>query len=85
MRSRLAEQSELDLIRLNQSLTPAQRLEAFLAHCQLMTALRAAGERMRSEAARRGATAEGTGAVGTGGVRGGAVPTGDSTGPGKSV
>lgn len=48
MKSRLAEQSELDVIRLAQQLTPTQRLEAFLAQCQLMEALRRAGEAARA-------------------------------------
>jgi hypothetical protein len=51
MRSKLAEQSELDLIRLNQRLTPTQRLEAFLAQCRLMATLRKAGDDVRPRAA----------------------------------
>jgi hypothetical protein len=48
MESKLAKQAKLDLVALTQSMTPEQRLEAFLAHSRLMTELYLAGEQIRS-------------------------------------
>jgi len=50
--SKLAAQAKLDLVALTQSMTPEQRLEAFLAHSQLMTELYMAGEEIRSKSGR---------------------------------
>jgi hypothetical protein len=47
--SKLAAQAKLDLVVLTQTLTPEQRLEAFLTHSQLMMELYMAGEEMRSK------------------------------------
>jgi len=49
MESKLAMQAELDLVAITQSMTPEQRLEAFLAHSQLMMELYVAGEQIRSK------------------------------------
>ena len=48
MKSKLAEQARLERLAINQSMTPEQRLEAFLAHNELMMELYLAGERMRA-------------------------------------
>jgi hypothetical protein len=48
MESKLARQSEQDLIALMRRLTPEERLNAFLAHCQLMMELYQAGQQLRS-------------------------------------
>jgi hypothetical protein len=50
--SKLAAQAKLDLVELTQSLTPEQRLEAFLTHSQLMMELYMAGEEIRSQSGR---------------------------------
>jgi hypothetical protein len=50
--SKLAAQAKLDLVALTQSMTPEQRLEAFLTHSQLMMELYKAGEELRSKSAR---------------------------------
>lgn len=42
-------QAKLDLVAITQSMTPEQRLEAFLRHSQLMMELYMAGEQMRSK------------------------------------
>lgn len=42
-------QAKLDLVAITQSMTPEQRLEAFLTHSQLMMELYLAGEQMRSK------------------------------------
>jgi hypothetical protein len=47
MDSKLARQAEQELIAANRLRTPEQRLEAFLAHCELMEQLRRAGESAR--------------------------------------
>jgi hypothetical protein len=47
--SKLAAQAKLDLVALTQSMTPEQRLEAFLTHSQLMMELYMAGEEIRSK------------------------------------
>jgi len=48
MESKLANQAKLDLVALTQSMTPEQRLQAFLAHSRLMMELYLAGEQIRS-------------------------------------
>jgi hypothetical protein len=48
MESKLAQQAEQGLIEAMRSLTPEQRLDAFLAHCQLMMELYELGQKMRS-------------------------------------
>ena len=50
MESKLAQQVRRELIAATQALTPEQRLEAFLEHCQLMAELHEAGCRLRAEA-----------------------------------
>jgi hypothetical protein len=45
--SKLATQAKLDLVSLTQSMTPEQRLDAFLAHSQFMMELYRTGEEMR--------------------------------------
>ncbi|MHB8478636.1 MAG: hypothetical protein ACYDBZ_20460 [Steroidobacteraceae bacterium] len=50
--SKLAAQAKLDLVTLTQSMTPEQRLEAFLTHSQLMMELYMAGEEIRSKSGR---------------------------------
>jgi hypothetical protein len=52
LESKLAAQAKLDLVALTQSLTPEQRLEAFLTHSQLMMELYMAGEKIRSQSGR---------------------------------
>jgi hypothetical protein len=52
LESKLAAQAKLDLVALTQSMTPEQRLEAFLAHSQLMMELYLAGEEIRSKSRR---------------------------------
>jgi len=47
--SKLAQQLRQELIAATQALTPEQRLDAFLEHCQLMTELYEAGRRLRAE------------------------------------
>jgi hypothetical protein len=48
--SKLAQQLRQELIAATQALTPEQRLEAFLEHCQLMAELHGAGCRLRATA-----------------------------------
>jgi hypothetical protein len=48
MESKLAMQAKQDLVAITQSMTPEQRLEAFLTHSQLMMELYLAGEQIRS-------------------------------------
>jgi hypothetical protein len=50
--SKLAAQAKLDLVALTQSMTPEQRLEAFLTHTRLMMELYLAGEEIRSKSRR---------------------------------
>ncbi|HTC90164.1 MAG TPA: hypothetical protein VK686_17770 [Bryobacteraceae bacterium] len=50
--SKLAAQAKLDLVALTQSMTPEQRLEAFLMHSQLMMELYKAGQEIRSKSGR---------------------------------
>ena len=50
MESKLAREAKLAAIAATQRLTPEERLNAFLQHCQLMVALYRAGQVSRSEA-----------------------------------
>jgi hypothetical protein len=50
MESKLANEAKLALIAAARRLTPEERLNAFLAHCQLMMELHAAGQKLRSMA-----------------------------------
>jgi hypothetical protein len=47
MESKLALQAQLALLAATQRMSPEQRLDAFLMHCQLMMELRLAGQRIR--------------------------------------
>jgi hypothetical protein len=47
MESKLAKEARLALLADARRLTPEQRLNAFLVHCQLMMQLHAAGRRLR--------------------------------------
>jgi hypothetical protein len=47
--SKLAMQAKVDLVTLTQSMSPEQRLDAFLVHSQLMMELYRVGEEMRSK------------------------------------
>jgi hypothetical protein len=47
MQSKLALEAKLALLAATQRLSPEQRLDAFLAHCQLMMELRRAGQLIR--------------------------------------
>jgi hypothetical protein len=48
MESKLANEARLALLAAARCLTPEQRLNAFLAHCQLMMELHAAGQKLRA-------------------------------------
>jgi len=48
MESKLAQQAREDLIAATRSLTPEQRLEAYLRHCRLVTKLYRAGRQFRT-------------------------------------
>ena len=48
MESKLANQAKLSRLAAARRLTPEQRLNAFLAHCQLIMELHAAGQKLRS-------------------------------------
>lgn len=48
MESKLALQAKLAVLAATQRLSPEQRLNAFLVHCQLMTQLRLAGQRIQT-------------------------------------
>jgi hypothetical protein len=48
MQSKLAQQARLAAIAATQLLTPEERLNAFLAHCQLMVELHDAGKNLRT-------------------------------------
>jgi len=50
MESKLANEAKLALLTATRRLTPEQRLNAFLAHCQLMMELYAAGQKLRAAA-----------------------------------
>ena len=49
MESRLARQAEADLLETMRRMTPEQRLNAFLEHCQLVMQLYNAGQRQRAK------------------------------------
>ena len=49
MESKLAQQAEKALIEATQRLTPEQRVEAFLTHCELMMELYEAGRHLRMQ------------------------------------
>jgi hypothetical protein len=51
MKSKLAEAAEQALVEATQRLSPEQRVNAFLAHCRLVTQLYEAGRKLRSRAA----------------------------------
>ena len=48
MESKLAKQAEQALIEATQRLTPEERLNAFLTHCELVMELYDAGQKMRA-------------------------------------
>jgi hypothetical protein len=48
MESKLANEAKLALLAAARRLTPEQRLNTFLAHCQLMMELYAAGQKLRA-------------------------------------
>jgi hypothetical protein len=48
MESKVANEAERALVEATQKLLPEERLNAFLAHCQLVTQLYEAGQRIRS-------------------------------------
>ncbi len=48
MESLIAKQAELALVEATQRLTPEERLNAFLTHCQLMMELYEAGQKARA-------------------------------------
>jgi hypothetical protein len=48
MESKLANAAKMALLTATRRLTPEQRLNAFLAHCQLMMELYAAGQKLRA-------------------------------------
>jgi hypothetical protein len=52
MKSKLALEARQALLEDTQCLTPEERLNAFLEHCQLMMALYEAGQQLRSDALR---------------------------------
>ena len=52
MESKLSKQLDADLIAAMRRLSPEQKLNAFLAHCQLMMELYQAGQRIRSESSK---------------------------------
>jgi hypothetical protein len=49
MESKLAQEARRALLAANRRLTPEQRLQAFLRHCQLTMALYRAGQEARSD------------------------------------
>jgi hypothetical protein len=51
MESRLAHQAEAALLEIMRRMTPEQRLDAFLEHCQLVMELYDAGLQQRAKAA----------------------------------
>jgi hypothetical protein len=53
MDSNLAKEAERSLIEATQTLSPEERLNAFLEHCRLVTQLFEAGREMRSPGAPR--------------------------------
>jgi hypothetical protein len=48
MESKLANEAKFALLEAARRLTPEQRLNAFLAHCQLVMELYAAGQKLRA-------------------------------------
>jgi len=52
MESRLAREAEAALLETMRSMTPEQRLNAFLEHCQLMIELYNAGRQYRAQTSR---------------------------------
>jgi hypothetical protein len=52
MESKLALQAKSALLAATQRMSPEQRLDAFLMHCQLMMELRLAGQRIQPAAPR---------------------------------
>jgi hypothetical protein len=52
MESKVAKEARLALLADARRLTPEQRLNAFLAHCQLVMELYAAGQHIRSSQAK---------------------------------
>ncbi|MGO9945816.1 MAG: hypothetical protein ACLPWG_03070 [Steroidobacteraceae bacterium] len=48
MESKLALQAKAALLAATQRMSPEQRLDAFLMHCQLMMELRLAGQRIQA-------------------------------------
>ncbi len=52
MESKLTKQLEADLIAAMRQLSPEQKLNAFLAHCQLMMELYQGGQRIRLESSK---------------------------------
>jgi hypothetical protein len=48
MQSKIARDARLALIAEAKRLTPEQRLDAFLAHCQLVMELRTSGQQVKS-------------------------------------
>jgi hypothetical protein len=50
MESKLAKEAERELIAATQRLSPEERLNAFLEHCQLVTDLYEAGQKIRTDA-----------------------------------
>lgn len=51
MKSKLPEAVDRALVDATQRLSPEQRVNAFLAHCRLITQLYEAGRKLRSQAA----------------------------------
>jgi hypothetical protein len=47
MESKLAVETKLALVAITQRMSPEQRLDAFLIHCQLMMELRQAGRQIQ--------------------------------------
>jgi hypothetical protein len=52
MESKLSKQLETELIAAMRRLSPEQKLNAFLTHCQLMMELYQVGQRIRSESSK---------------------------------
>jgi hypothetical protein len=52
MKSKLAKDAERALVASTQRLSPEERLNAYLAHCRLVTELYEAGEKLRANAPR---------------------------------
>jgi hypothetical protein len=48
MESKVAKEAERELVEATQRLTPEERLNAFLGHCQLVMELYQAGQKMRA-------------------------------------